>query len=61
MGLGVLYGGLDLDADDDILSTTHDHVATHEALQLTSRRTGASVRRIPLYDRGRETDPAIVV
>ncbi len=50
MGLGLLYGGLDLDRDDEILTTEHDFYATTEALRLAGERTGARVRRIRLYD-----------
>jgi selenocysteine lyase/cysteine desulfurase len=50
MGLGILYGGVKLTAGQEILTTTHDHYATEIALQLRADRTGASVRRIPLYD-----------
>lgn len=51
MGLGTLYAGLPLRAGDDVLTTAHDHYATHESLRLAAQRTGAVVRRIPLYDR----------
>jgi selenocysteine lyase/cysteine desulfurase len=51
MGLGLLYGGLRLAAGDEILTTEHDFYATHESLRLTSERTGATVRRIRLFDR----------
>jgi selenocysteine lyase/cysteine desulfurase len=46
MGLGLLYGGLDLGPDDEVLTTEHDFYATHEALRLS----GARVRRVRLYD-----------
>lgn len=49
MGLGVLYGGLLLRPGDDILTTTHDHYATHESVRLAAERAGAVVRRVPLY------------
>jgi selenocysteine lyase/cysteine desulfurase len=49
MGLGLLYGGLRLRAGDEILTTTHDFYATHEALRLQALRSGATVRKIPLY------------
>jgi selenocysteine lyase/cysteine desulfurase len=53
MGLGVLYGGLRLAEGDEVLTTEHDFYSTHEALRLRSERTGATVRRVALYD-----DPA---
>jgi selenocysteine lyase/cysteine desulfurase len=54
-GLGLLYGGLRLRAGQEVVTTTHDFYATHESLRLRAERTGASVRRIALYD-----DPAAV-
>jgi selenocysteine lyase/cysteine desulfurase len=53
MGLGVLYGGLELQPGDEVLTTSHDFYSTEESLRLAARRTGASIRRIDLYD-----DPA---
>lgn len=50
MGLGLLYGGLDLAAADEVLTTTHDFFSTADALRLLSKRTGAKVRRVSLYD-----------
>ena len=52
-GLGLLYGGLRLRPGQEVLTTTHDFYATHEALRLRAQRTGATVRRVGLYD-----DPA---
>lgn len=51
MGLGLLYGGLELKAGQEILTTTHDHYSTDVSLRLRAERTGAKVRRIALYDR----------
>jgi selenocysteine lyase/cysteine desulfurase len=51
MGLGLLYGGLRLRPGQEILTTEHDFYATHEALRLRAKRTGARVRRIRLYER----------
>jgi len=49
MGLGLLYTGLVLRADQELLTTEHDFYATHAALQLASQRSGAAVRQIALY------------
>ena len=54
-GLGLLYGGLRLRAGQEVVTTAHDFYSTHEALRLRAERTGASVRRITLYQ-----DPAAV-
>jgi len=53
MGLGMVYGGLRLRPDQQVLTTEHDFYSTHEALRLTAERTGATVNRVSLYD-----DPA---
>ena len=53
MGLGLLYSGLQVQPDQEILTTTHDFYATHEALRLKSHRSGAALRQVQLY-----ADPA---
>ena len=50
MGLGLLYGGLSLSREQEILTTTHDHYSTETSLRLRAERTGAMVRRVPLYE-----------
>lgn len=49
MGLGLLYGGLTLREGQEILTTMHDHYATEMSLRFRAERTGATIRRIPLY------------
>jgi selenocysteine lyase/cysteine desulfurase len=49
MGLGLLYNGLDLRPQDEIVTTTHDFYATHEALRFKASRSGAGLRFIQLY------------
>ncbi len=49
MGLAMVYSGLKLEPGDEVLTTEHDHYATHESLRLS----GATVRKVRLYD-----DPA---
>jgi selenocysteine lyase/cysteine desulfurase len=51
MGLGLLYTGLALRADHEILTTQHDFYSTHESLRYAAERSGASFRMIPLYRR----------
>lgn len=53
MGLGILYSGLKLRAGQEIVTTEHDFYATNESVRLAAARSGATVRRIALYD-----DPA---
>ena len=52
MGLGLIYSTIQVRADQEILTTTHDHYATIKSLQLRAERTGASVREVTLYDHG---------
>lgn len=52
-GLGLVYGGLDLRPGQEILTTAHDHIVTHMALEFRAKRSGAPVRKVALYD-----DPA---
>jgi selenocysteine lyase/cysteine desulfurase len=49
MGLALLYNGLHVRADQELLTSTHDFFVTHDALQLKADRTGASLRKIQLY------------
>src|SRR5207253_10784377 len=51
MGLGIFYNGLQLREGQEILSTTHEHPATFRPLDQRAARTGAVVRRLPLYAR----------
>jgi len=53
MGLGLLYGGVRLEQDAELLTTTHDFFSTHESLRLRALRTGARLRRIRLYQNAR--------
>ena len=48
-GLGLLYGGLELRADQEILQTVHEHYSTDISLELRAERTGSTVRRIEIY------------
>jgi hypothetical protein len=50
MGVALVYNGLRLTPDQEILSTEQDYYVTHESIRLAARRTGAKVRRISLYD-----------
>lgn len=53
MGLGLMYGGLDLGPGDEVLTTTHDFYSTEASLRLLRKRTGATITQVTLYD-----DPA---
>jgi selenocysteine lyase/cysteine desulfurase len=54
MGLGTLYNGLAVRAGQELLTTEHDFFATHAALASKASRSGATVRRVRLYDAGEE-------
>lgn len=61
MGLGLVYGGLQLEPDHEILTTPHGHWSTVESLRLRAERTGATVREVALYDDPAETSVDAVV
>lgn len=61
MGLGLVYGGLHLKPTHEILTTPHGHWATVESLRLRAERTGATVRKVALYDDPAETSVDAVV
>jgi selenocysteine lyase/cysteine desulfurase len=54
-GLGTLYTGFKLKSGDEILTTTHDHYSTEMSLEYAVQKSGASIRRVTLYDHGVET------
>lgn len=49
-GLALLYQGLPLKPGDEILTTAHDHFVHHESIRLASERSGASWRKVALFD-----------
>lgn len=61
MGLGLVYGGLRLRPDDEILTSEHDHFSTYDALAAASAKIGATLRRVRLYDDGRTADTGAIV
>jgi selenocysteine lyase/cysteine desulfurase len=61
MGLGLVYGGLRLRPGQEVVTTEHDFYSTHEALRLAADRTGATVRRVRLYDRAAQTSADEIV
>jgi selenocysteine lyase/cysteine desulfurase len=50
MGLALLYNGIHVREGQELLTSTHDFFVTHDALELKAARTGASLRKIRLYD-----------
>jgi selenocysteine lyase/cysteine desulfurase len=61
MGLGLLYDGLDVQPGQELLTSEHDFFATHAALATKARRSGATVRRVRLYEPGTPTSAQAVV
>ena len=52
--LAVAYHGLRIRADQEVLTTEHDHYVHHESIRYACDRSGAAVRRVALYDRAAE-------
>ncbi|MEU4331857.1 aminotransferase class V-fold PLP-dependent enzyme [Nonomuraea dietziae] len=50
MALSLLYSGLRLRPGQEVLTTEHDFMATHDNLRMLAERTGAKVHRVRLYD-----------
>lgn len=61
MGLGLIYGALRLQPNQEILTTPHDHYATIKSLSLRAERTGAKIREVVLYDDPAETSLDMVI
>src|SRR5438132_10914108 len=49
MGLGLLYNGLAVRPDQEVLTTAHDFYSTHEALVFKAQRSGATLKAVRLY------------
>lgn len=49
MGLAMLYNGLILTEQQEILTTVHEHYATKSCLQFRHQRMGTPIRTISLY------------
>jgi isopenicillin-N epimerase len=49
-GLAVVYHGLSLGPGDEILNTAHDHIVHLETVRLVAERSGATARRVRLFE-----------
>ncbi len=49
-GLALLYNGLRIRPDQEILTTEHDHYVHHESIRYAAERSGAAVRFVALHD-----------
>jgi selenocysteine lyase/cysteine desulfurase len=61
VGLALVYHGLRLRPQDEVLATTHDHFVHHEAIRAAVENAGASTRRAVLYDNPASADPGQMV
>jgi isopenicillin-N epimerase len=50
MGLGLVYGGVRVRQDQELLTTDQDYYSTHQALRYKRRDSGAEIREIPLFE-----------
>ena len=48
-GLAMIYGGIKVRPDQEILTTVHEHYATQNVLDFRVQRQGTQVRRIKLF------------
>ncbi len=60
-GLALVYSGLRLRPGQEILTTTHDHYSHHESVRLAALRSGATIRKIALYEHGSAADETEVL
>jgi selenocysteine lyase/cysteine desulfurase len=49
MGLALVYQGFELRPDEEFLVSDHNYYSTLESVRLAAGRTGAQVRRFPIY------------
>lgn len=49
-GIGLVYNGIKIGPSQEFLTTEQNYYSTDEALRLKAERSGAQVRRVPLYD-----------
>jgi isopenicillin-N epimerase len=50
MGIGLVYNGLRLQQEQEILTTEEDYFVTHESVRQITERTGATERRIAIFE-----------
>ena len=53
-GLSLIYGGIHVRADQEILTTEHEHYATNYALDYRQQKDGVKVRKLKLFEHSRE-------
>src|SRR5207244_3706830 len=55
MGLGLLFAGIHVRAGQELVTSTHDFYATHEALRVRAERSGARLDKVELYSHADQT------
>ncbi|MDR9752293.1 aminotransferase class V-fold PLP-dependent enzyme [Pseudomonas sp. SZMC_28357] len=53
-GLALIYGGIHVRPDQEILTTEHEHYATNYALAYRQQKDGVQVRKLKLFNSSRE-------
>jgi selenocysteine lyase/cysteine desulfurase len=54
MGSAMIYSGLKVGPGDELLQTVHDHYSTDMSLAHSAQRSGATVKKIALYEKPSE-------
>jgi len=54
MGIGLVYNGIAVRADQEMLVSRQDYYSTREAMRYRADRSGAALREISLFDRSEE-------
>ncbi|MBI6620139.1 aminotransferase class V-fold PLP-dependent enzyme [Pseudomonas corrugata] len=60
-GLAMIYGGVHVRPDQEILTTVHEHYATHTILDLRKQRDGTRVRKIKLFENAHDATEAQIL
>ncbi|MCS4312513.1 selenocysteine lyase/cysteine desulfurase [Pseudomonas sp. BIGb0381] len=60
-GLAMIYGGIKVRPDQEILTTVHEHYATQNVLDFRVIKEGTQVRRITLFERASQVSADEVV
>lgn len=60
-GLGLVYSGIRLAPDHEILTTVHEDYVTQEAVRLAARRSWSTVRQARLFDRATDASADEIV
>lgn len=53
-GLSLIYGGIHVRPDQEILTSEHEHYATHYALDYRQQKDGVKIRKLKLFENSRD-------